>query len=146
MRYFIEATDTGFRFGIESKREGKYTDFVSYNEDGGHGPVEDIYGIAERLFNSLRTREVKEGRGAVARGSFTGPLSADSVHKNMKVVDVNEVNRGVARIKSVYDLPRDSAVAPGETRVTLRYEHEDREVRNIKPEYLRLPLPTEVER
>lgn len=61
MRFFVEATEDGYKFGIESKKsEGNYNDFVTYHEVGGHGDVEKMYADAEQLFNELRTRELQQ--------------------------------------------------------------------------------------
>lgn len=48
MRYYIEATDDGYRLGFESADRS----FVSYyHERGGHGPIEGLYGQFEQLWH-----------------------------------------------------------------------------------------------
>lgn len=51
MRYFIDATAEGYRFGTMRH---------AFEEIGGHGPQERLYAQAEHLFNTLRAGEAPE--------------------------------------------------------------------------------------
>lgn len=64
-RYIIEATDEGYRLTVPAASavvgaapEGR-TFGIAFEQEGGHGPLSELYGHAERAFEEAR-KEVQQ--------------------------------------------------------------------------------------
>jgi len=62
VKYFIESTSTGYRFGWEGKAMT-----AAFEENGGNGPIEGFYAETEKFFHELRKNDplhtVREPQG-----------------------------------------------------------------------------------